>query len=140
MFQDFNALFEKLSKEWQTSNTESKTELLSVMWVFQQILQDYIDQGKEELRAEGVGEYSTTLGTFTVKEGKTIYVLKDTDHNLDQRLGHYFNLLFRTKVSTHPKFEEVYAQLPQEMKDVVFRVLEQKTHKARVSFTKRGEK
>lgn len=136
MYNQFQNLFKSLQKEW--TNSEDRTELLAILWLFQSTLQEYIEEGKQELREKG-GTHKTPFGTFTVSDPKTDYVLKENDH-LDQRLGHYFQLLFQTKTTIHPKFEEVYTQLPSEMKEVVFKSLEQKTRKARVSFKKRGAK
>jgi hypothetical protein len=133
----FQRLFDSLQKEWDT--TKDRKELLAIMWLFQSTLQDYIEQGKEELREKGKGRYETPFGEFSVSEPKTDYLVLE-DSQLSQRLGHYFQLLFQTNVRTHPKFEEVFPQLPTEMKSVVLTALQQKTRKARVSFKKRGEK
>ena len=133
----FQRLFESLQTEWET--TEDRIQTLAIMWLFQATLQDLIEQGKEELREKGKGKYETPFGEFFVSEPKTDYLVSE-DSQLSQRLGHYFQLLFQTHVKPHPKFEEVFPQLPAEMKSVVLKALQQKTRKARVSFKKRGEK
>jgi len=138
MYKEFESLFQSIKSEWET--TENKEEILALMWVFQSHLQEYIEKGKEELREKGKGEYETPFGTFSVSDPRIDYVLTSEDHNLSTRLGHYFQLLFQTKTTTHPKFEEVFSQLPTEMKEVVFKEISQKTRKARVSFKQRGAK
>ena len=137
MYKQFESLMESIKVEWET--TEDKTQTLALLWLFQATVQEYIEQGKEELREKGKGEYRTPFGTFSVSDPRTEYLVAQ-DSDLSQRLGHYFQLLFQTNVRTHPKFEEVFPQLPTEMKEVVFKQLEQRTRKARVSFKQRGAK
>lgn len=144
MYRDFENLFKKIEREWEEAQTDptAMADLFALLWMFQNTLMDFIENGKSHYRELGTGEYSSNFGKISVQPPKTQFVLSDniSGRELERELGSHFPMLFQNKTTPTPKFEEVFSQLPPEIKTIVMRALEQKTHKARVSFKQRGEK